>query len=202
MSWESYVSQRKRRSEIDKNVKMRSQYIDEELNSVVNICVDESDHFLSPYSDRKNLAISEELAGYLKNATNAIPVKNRLHLRFKYKKVDETNKNNFAKSIKHYYSNQLFEVNRMLNKNLWTMFLTIFFASIFLAGWVVVEHFKLPPVVRMIIQIIAWAFVGQTVELLFVKRSNLRHAKNKILQLLDAKITFDLVKTKKENYEN
>lgn len=201
MKLSEYFEQNKRRRDIDKRVSSRPDFIDEQCNSIVNVSIEEGNKFFSDYGDRKNLGISEDLAGYLKNATNAIPVNNKLHLRIKYKKVDENNKNNFSKAIKHYYSNELFEINRMLKKNLGTMFVTIFFASIFLALWVLAEHFLFPPVVRMIIQIIAWAFVGQTVELLFVKRSYLRHEKNKILQLLDAKITFDLIKTKKESYE-
>ncbi len=190
----AYFEQRKRRNEIEKQVTSRPTYIDEKLNSVVNISVDEGESFLSSYSDRKNMAISEELAGYLRNATDAIPVKNKLHLRFRYKKADESNKNNFSKAIKNYYANQLFEIKRLIRKNIYTMMLTIFFALIFLTAWVFAEKYQLPAVVRMVIQIIAWAFVGQTIELLFVKQSALRHRRNKVLQILDAKITFDLIK--------
>ena len=189
-----YLEQVKRRKELEKKLTARPTYIDEKLNYIVNVNVDDGVSFLSNYSDSKNVVINEELAGYLKNATDAIPVKKRVHLRFRYKKADDENKNNFSKAIKNYYANQLVEVKRLIKKNIGTMFLTLLFAIIFLTLWVVVTHFNLPAVVCMVVQIIAWAFVGQAVQLLFVRHSALMHARNKILQIIDAKITFVLIK--------
>lgn len=181
---------RKKRREAVKNIKEKEFMIDGEGNSVVNVSVEEDDDFLSPYGDSENLVISEEMAGYLKNATNGIPVKDDLHFKIKCSDVNKHNENKFRKAIHNYYTNQFVEVERKLKSNAFSVLATFILALIFLAVWAVLDHFKMVEVVTLIIEIVAWVFMWEAVDLLFFQRAQLRHKKHRILQLISAKVSF------------
>lgn len=184
----------KNRKNAIKDIKLQPMQIDENGASIVNVTVAEDDDFLSPYANGDNLVISEEMAGYLKNATEAIPVKNNLHFKIKCVDVNENNKANFQKSIKNYYTNRFYEVERKLKSNLISVILTFLIALMFLGVWAVLNYFKIYEFVTLIIEIVAWVFMWECVDLLFFNRASLRHKKHKILQLLNAKISFDIKK--------
>ncbi len=197
MKIKEFFALRKKRREAVKDAKTQPIMLDEEGNSIINVGVDEDDDFLSPYRDRENVVISEEMAGYLKNATNAIPVTSNLHLKIKCADINENNKDNFSKSIKNYYTNQFYEIERKLKSNLFAVLSTFVLALAFLGFWWLIEMVNTPAILTLIIEIIAWVFMWECVDLFFFERARLRHDKNKILQLLNAKISFDIIR--KEN---
>ncbi len=194
MNLKERVELSKKRREAALEIKRQPTVVDEEGNSVVNVSVAEDDDFLSPYGDSDNLVISEEMAGYLKNATSGIHVKNNLHLKIKCADINENNKENFSKSIKNYYANQFYEVERKLKFNIFAVLATFVLALVFLGLWWLVDWLKSPAVLTIIIEIVAWVFMWEAVDLFFFQRTYLRFEKNKILQLLNAKISFDIKK--------
>jgi len=182
----------KNRKAAIRDIKLQPLKKDEEGASIVDIRVDEDDDFLSPYGRGDTLVISEEMAGYLKNTTEGISVKNNLHLKIKCRDINENNKEKFQKSIKTYYTNRFYEVERKLKLNAFAVLVTFVLALVFLGIWVLIENMHSPAVVTLIIEIVAWVFMWEAVDLFIFERTVLRHQKNKILQLLNAKISFDL----------
>ena len=180
---------RKRRAAV-KNLKEKTPQLDPGGNSIVNVSVAEDDDFLSPYGDSENLVISEEMAGYLKNATNGIPVKDDLHFKIKCSDVNKHNESKFRMAIHNYYSNQFIEIERKLKFNAFGVLATFILALVFLGVWALLDHFHVVEVVTLIVEIVAWVFMWEAVDLFFFQRSYLRHKKNRILQLLNAKVSF------------
>jgi len=81
--------------------------------------------------------------------------------------------------------------------HLFAVLSTFVLALAFLGFWWLIEMVNTPAILTLIIEIIAWVFMWECVDLFFFERVRLRHDKNKILQLLNAKISFDIIR--KEN---
>lgn len=162
---------------------------DEEGRVVVELTVLHDDDFLSDFSAGNRPVISSEVAEFLNERVSAYPPQEPMNLKIYSKCIDSEEQTVYSAALKEYYVRHYIENKREMRRN---AILSAIMAAVGILVLVVAISFHILeiPVVSEVIDIFAWVFLWEAVDMFFFQRSVLRRERTRCLRMIDAKIEF------------
>jgi len=148
---------------------------DDEGRVIVDFCVHSDDDFLSPYSLRSNAELSEDASRFIERSLETVPVKEQVRLRVHSNVITAEEEKAYKEAIKVYYEERFEAVNRE-KKRLFIIatlmaLVGVFALTMMIALEVAGRH---TAVLSEVIDIFAWVFLWEAVDLFFFEATALR----------------------------
>lgn len=182
----NFIKHLKRRKKLTREFKH-----DKNGNALVEIGIKDKTEVLAPFALDGKETINVEFANLLDNVSKSIPPKENMHLKLKCEKLTDKEKQDFSMAIKNYYFNSLIDNQRKLHNNSLIFWSMIAISLLFLAILFIANHFGAPWIITEVLDIIAWVFVWEAVDLLAFQRSIYQYEMNRDLVLYKMKISFE-----------
>lgn len=163
---------------------------DEEGRAVVAMTVLHDEDFLSDFSAGSKPVISSEVAEFIEERTTALPPSEALTLKIHSNCIDSQEQIAYSAALKEYYVRHYSENRREMRRNAVISAVMAAIGIITLALVVSFYFLEKMPVVSEVIDIFAWVFIWEAVDLFFLQRGILRAKRARCLRLIDAKIEF------------
>ncbi len=181
---------RKRFKKIRQTVKDDKFELDDEGREIVDITISDSENLLSIYNPDGKKIISTEMANVIDNSTKSTSINKDIHLRFSCNSNSPAKEDIYKQAIKNYYLNEFADKERRLHNNFLITIFVFVMAVLFLALFFILEKVNCPWYLNYFIEIVAWVFAWETVDLIFFQRQLIRYEQRKDLQIIYAHITF------------
>lgn len=153
--------------------------------SELNVYCDCIENALSPFCSKEAPIINSELADYLENSAEKIPLENDIHININ----GDVDKGILKDSIKNYYENKLADSQREFKKNGVLSAIFTVLAVIVLTVAVLIDVFmETHLVLQEIIDIIGWVFMWEAADMFFLQRGALRIKQIRYLNFINAQI--------------
>jgi len=175
---------------LDGRVKRDEIERDEEGRAVIGMTVLRDDDFLSCYSAGETPVISAEIAAFLEENTLALRPGEPLHVRIDSDCIDETEREIYCTALREYYVRRYKRSHMQLRRNALAALIMAMIGFLTLAAVVVFSVLGTLPVLSEVIDIFAWVFLWESVDLFFLQRTALRYERDRYLHFIDAVIEF------------
>lgn len=140
----------------------------------INMTINDTTNFLSPYSQEGKPMISNEAADFIENCANEFHPNDLLKLNITCSNITEKEKILFNQAIKNYYYNKLLELIRdKKRKNIFGIVCSSI-GVLALAFMFIGDSLDFNKIITEYIDIFAWVFIWEAVNILFVERSSFR----------------------------
>lgn len=164
---------------------------DDEGRALIKLLVKNDDNFLSPYSTKEKGTLSGEVSDFIEHSLMEVHCKEKIHFQIHGDTIDDAEKNEYTAAIRSHYSTcykeTVFEKKRLFVISMImafiaviTLSLMIFFEVRGITNAVFVE----------VIDIIAWVFMWEAVDIFFFRRSELKLKEYRYLRLAESVIEF------------
>lgn len=156
----------------------------------INMVVKDDNNFLSVFSETDTPVITNEVASFIETSANSIAPNKEIILKIKSDCIDDNEKVIYEKAIKEYYQEQSIAMSRELNKsNLIALFLML--AGIFVLALAFLLEYKATiSFWAEIVDIVAWVFVWEAVDIFCFKTRALRTKIKQYLSFINMKIEY------------
>ena len=154
-------------------------------DATLHIEINDSSEVLSNFTEDSKPIINSEFANFLHNSVKDISVKDNITIEIVSKNKEKSD--NITSAIKNYYYNEFIESERKLKINLIFSLIT-FLVGTFALALTMVNSFTIPKVVNGVIDIFAWVFLWEAVDLFFFRRHELRYEQYRQMNFINAKI--------------
>ena len=158
------------------------------------VSVNDVEQCFSQFSDHKNGTpfLCDELSNYLeKNASEDHAVDKLKLLVQSENKATQKEKDLFVESVKKQFKRESDRENKVLKRQDLLSFSLLGIGIVFLIIMQVITHYKTPLILEMFLEIIAWVFVWEFVDVLGFKRFEVKHKLKTYNLLKNADIIFD-----------
>lgn len=157
---------------------------------IVNMTINDDRDFLSVFSAGDAPVISSEIAAFLENSTHSVLPNEQLTLRIHSDCIDDDEKEEYRRAIKEYYTERYITNNRELKRNgLIALFLALV-GVITLAAAFFIEYQTTSPIWTEVVDIIAWVFLWESVDISAFKNRELRVKRSRCLSFLSMNIEY------------
>ena len=146
--------------------------------------------FLSPYSANTGEVISSEVADFLTASAQEFPPRTPLTLRIYSDCIDTSEKQIYREAIRNYFSLQRIANRRDMRRNAILSSTMLLVGILALAGMFVAEHFQIRQLWIECIDIFAWVFLWEAVDLRFIERGRLRLQHQRLEAFIAMKVDF------------
>lgn len=163
---------------------------DADGRELIRMTVKNDDQFVSPYSIRGCSVLSEEVKGFLDTAAAHMPLKNALHIEISGDTIDGGEREEYAAAVKNSYRVKVLESDRGLRRNAALALVMTLLAAAILALYVCLELYNAGYVLLELIDITAWVFMWEAVDLFFLQRPVLKAEQVRACRLFDAELSF------------
>lgn len=177
-------------SEIKKNIKDDEIVRDEDNRIIINMNVNDDSYFLSEFSHASTPVISEDVANFLENETSSLPIKEPLRLVVTSDCIDENEKVLYNKAIKQYYTDKYVANEKGLKRNILLSITLACLGIIALALALIVGNHHDTPIWTEVIDIVAWVFLWEAVDVAFFKTHEMRIEKYRYLAFIDMDVKY------------
>lgn len=179
------------KKEIDTRKKFAAHERDEEGRTVIDLRVIDDNDFLSPYSTENHNVISGEISEFIESSLYSVPHNERIHLRIHSDNITEEEQKEYTKAIHCYYEdrfkNSSFEKKKLIGvASIMTLVAVV--ALVFMIWLEVTERSS--PVFSEIVDIFAWVFMWEAVDIFFLQCTMLRFKQRRYLALADSVIEY------------
>lgn len=140
--------------------------------SEIDMAINDTSNFLSPYSLEGKPVISNEVANFLENCANEFHPKTLLSLNIHCEKLSDNDMQMFNKAIKNYYTLQYHDLLRDIKRKKIFGISCIIIGVIALSIMIILSNLNIGAVLTECINIFAWVFIWEAVDTLFVQRAN------------------------------
>lgn len=164
---------------------------DEEGRAVIEVTVRSDEDFLSDYSVGKPV-ISTDLAEFLHGQLDALPPKEPLLLRICGTCIDEEEKPLYEGALREYALRSYRKTQRAMKRNAAISAIMFAIGVLGLIATVLYSVFGGNVIFSEVLDIFAWVFVWEAVDLFFLERGALRAERLRALRLYDAKVQFSI----------
>lgn len=164
---------------------------DENGKSVLRLTVRDDDNFLSPYSHGGQSVISSEVADFLDNSAQSLDLKRGIHIIIRGNTIDEEERGQYPAAIKKYYGNRIIETDGRLRKNLFSAVVMAVIAAVVLFVCIELHLSDAHAVAAELVDIAAWVFAWEAVDLTFLARPLLRREQLLSCRLYEAEVTYE-----------
>lgn len=135
---------------------------DGENRVVLYMNVKNDDSFLSPFSESETPIISSEVADFIEESTNGIPLGEEYALRIKSDCIDEREREDYRKGIKAYFEKRYVQNEREMKRNRILSVVCALVGILVLALAVFLEY-RFHEIWAEFIDIVAWVLVWEAV---------------------------------------
>lgn len=156
----------------------------------IQLTVTDDSSFLSPYSTAGKPVISPDVSDFLENAAKATHPKNALRLVISGDCIDEEEKLAYKDAIKNTYQQKLAEERRELKRKNVVAAIFAMIGIIALAFMFIAESVGIGEVWKECIDIFAWVFVWEAVDLFFIERGAISLRLKRYANFVNAEIVF------------
>lgn len=163
---------------------------DEEGRAVLDMTVRDDEDFLSPYSRNACETIGEETAEFLRNSALGLSPKEELALHLYSDCIDEREQEIYPDAIRSYFHSHLSDSLRELKRNAIQSAVMFLVGIVALAVMFIGEHFGWSQIWIECIDIFAWVFVWETVDLFFLERATIRRRMKRYQAFIHMKVVF------------
>lgn len=163
---------------------------DEENRIIINMNVKDDTEFLSVFSESETPVIGSETAEFLESSTFSVSPHESLTLRIKSSCIDDGEKVVYEKAIKEYYKERYVANEKALKRfRILSLFLALIGVAI-LASAIFLEYQKGSLVWAEVVDIAAWVFLWEAVDIHFFKSREMKLKRKRYLSFISAKIEF------------
>ena len=177
------------KKEMDARVREEELERDEEGRAVIEVTVRRDVDFLSDYSVEKPM-ISSSLSDFLREQAEAFPPREPICLKIHSNCIDEGEKGVYGAALKEYAMQGYKKHTLELKKNGFISAILMAVGVLGLAAVVILSFFSNNAVLAEVLDIFAWVFVWEAVDLFFLERRIIRAQLHRCLRLYEAKIEF------------
>ncbi len=170
-------------------VENRPEY-DENGIRIINLNVSDDDGFLSPYSYGGKPLISMEVAEFLNQSLKHLKIKEQVRFVVRGNTIDENEKKIYEQAIKYYYSQDVAETKSELKRNAVLSAVMLIIGVMVFSVSITLTSLVVQTLVLDILDVVAWVFVWEAVDLFVLQRTHLKHRFLKSLKTATAEITF------------
>ena len=164
---------------------------DGEGRVVVDLRVLNDDDFLSPYSAQDHNVLSEDVSGFIEKSLRSVPVEEQVRLRIHSDVITDEEKKEYTKAIHEHYADGYENIcleKRRLHKLALMMALVAVCALTLMIGLEVTG--SRTAVLSEIIDIFAWVFMWEAVDIFFLECAMLRFKQRRYLALFACPIEY------------
>ena len=162
---------------------------DEAGRAVIEMTVRQDVDFLSDYSVERPM-ISSSFSDFLREQAEAFAAREPILLRIHSNCIDEGEKSVYGAALKEYAVRKYKKHSLELRKNGFISAILLAVGVLGLAVVVLLSFFSCIAVLAEILDIFAWVFAWEAVDLFFLERRNIRAELHRCLRLYEAKIEF------------
>jgi len=164
---------------------------DADGRAIVNISVRNDDYFLSPYSVDSHAVLSSEVSNFIEDSLKIIPANESIRLRIHSNTISESEKIEYTNAIhSHYaesYKSTSFEKKRYKRIALVMAIVAILVLTVMIG----LDVLGLKNAVALeIIDIVAWVFMWEAVDIFFMRCTSLSIKEKRYLRLCDSEIEY------------
>ena len=181
---------REMKKNADRQMKERRLKRDEEGRVILQMNVKQDDSFLSEFSETQSSVISESVAEFIENETNAVLPHEELTLQIKSNCIDDREEKIYGAAIKEYYMKKYIANEQEIRRNrVITVMLTL--AGLFaLAVQLLYSFFVGDPLWVSVMEIVAWVLLWEATDKGLLEARVLRVKRKRFLAFLSMKIEF------------
>lgn len=163
--------------------------------AIIDLCINDADDFYSPYCSKNYKLLKPEVEEYIASYTTNVPIVDDYEFIIRSKEeLSAVDKERITKTIKRTYAEKIADVNVELKKNLLQSIIFMFVGLVFMVMYLVLLKFDVDVVYTYILDLVAWVFLWESVDVFFMKRFTYKRQRAKFKKILMADFTF-----KKEN---
>ena len=163
---------------------------DEEGRAVIEMTVRDDEGFLSPYSASSRPIISGEVADYLLESAVSLAPHEPICLKIYSDCIDEGKKTVYSQALRDYFSAHYRENAVSLRHNAFVACIMAIIGLLTLTVGIALGIFEWVPVLGEALDIFAWVFLWEAVDVFFLERAVLRMKSRRYLRFSDAEILF------------
>ena len=181
----------KRFSETKKKIKNDKFDVDEEGREIVDITITKGEEdFLSDFRPDGKEVISEDVAKMIESSTKSTSYNKDIHLRFSCKNLSAEKALTYQNAVRNYFTNEFAEKERSLQNNLLITILVFALAILSFGALFLCRTLGAPWAIEEFLDIVAWVFGWETVDLIFFQRQLIKYEQRKNIKIIYSKITF------------
>lgn len=170
---------------------------DEEGRAIVEMTVLRDEDFLSDFSAGKPV-VSGEVAEFVEESAMAFRPKEPICLKIYSDCIDEEEEKVYSNALKEYYVRRYTENRRSMRRNRLAAAIMLLIGVVALAVVLTLSLLKRVEILVEVLDIFAWVFLWEAVDLFFLEGGVLRMKQLRFLRFIDAKIEFLPRKRKEE----
>ena len=159
---------------------------DNEGSIIINMKVDDDSDFLSVFSSSKTPVISSEVADFIEHNTCSAPSGERFVLRIYSNCIDDEEKEIYRSAIKEYYTERYLASKKELRRNRLIALMLTFAGIVTLSLAFMTDNV----IWSEVIDIGAWVFLWEAVDVSFFRNRSLRHDKMRCLSRMIMKVEY------------
>lgn len=164
---------------------------DDEGRIIIDMNVKDDTDFLSVFSATETPVISSEVAEFLENSTHSIRPDEQFTLRIKSNCIDETEQQIYKDAIKAYYAERYRANERELKIHNRIALCLAILGVLVLAFAIFWEYFMQSVLWAEVIDIVAWVFLWEAVDIKFFKTRELALQRKRYGALFSMKIEYE-----------
>ncbi|MBE5732693.1 MAG: YihY/virulence factor BrkB family protein [Clostridiales bacterium] len=166
-----------------------SPLLDENGKRYIPVSVRVEDSILSPFSPKGNPTISGEFAEFLDSQYTEMKANDQLHIDIECDTIDDEERILYEGAIRSYYKAEETRKTKELVRNNIIALIMVIIGIVVLTVSVIFYIFS-HEIVGEIIDIVAWVFVWEAVDLFFLRSPTLIREKLKCKHFIGAEITY------------
>lgn len=157
---------------------------------LIRMQVKEDSGFLSPYCTQGQSVVSSEVSDFLDNAVKRLSLRADLHIEISGDTIDDRERTEYAAAIRNHYRSRVIDTEIKLKRNAVTSLIMTIVAVSILAVYVALELYSAGYVLLEVIDIAAWVFMWEAVDLFFLERKVIKLEQLRDCRLYSAEVTF------------
>lgn len=174
----------------DKKILEKDRPVDSVGRAIVEIKIKDKSEVLSPFVIDGQEVINAEFANLIDNTVKSIPPSQSININISCNKLTESDKDSFTHAIKNYYKNSTLDSQRKMNNNTKILIAMLILSIFSLTALFLVNFFNVYWLIVEIVDIVAWVFTWETIDLFVFQRNMQRYEKLRYLALYNCYVTY------------
>lgn len=162
----------------------------EDGKRVINLNVSDDSGFLSTYSSDGKPLISGEVAEFLNHSAKRLKVNEEVRFVIDSAVIDDGEKVIYKRAIENYYLTEVAETKSQLKRNMWLSVIMLIIGALIFSLAIALEYGGFQLLWLDILDVAAWVFVWESVDLFVLQRPALKSELLKYYKIISAEIIF------------
>ncbi|GEM_PF-4665561 len=157
--------------------------------AIIEVEVNSSDEFFSPYSVRGDEVMNSELNNFIMESENNIPLNKKLKVNIYVNEDDRKNFSKIKKTFRMNYADKLATCDWWLKRNLTKSLIFLFIGVGLLAVYAVACIYQFHLLIQCACEVVSWVFLWEGVQQLTIEHSAKRIERKRLMRLLNSEIS-------------